>query len=341
MLENLVAAVTPLLLIVGGSSPTPDVAGETPPVWLNGQFNKGDTIVSVPYPASFGPYEGTGPMGPSVQVGVTNALALQNVAVSQGIPTTLMGASQGALVIDQVIADDARNGVDPKAVSFIVIEDPERGSGILTGFRGITIPIIDYKPIQIPVSPYNVTVVTVEYDGIADFPNNVLNVLADINAIMGAATYHSTVAYSNLADVPQADITVSTNGAGGVTTSYLVPTVQLPLTEPLRLLGIPAQVVDAIDRVLRPIIDSAYVGRLKIDAAPAAEETTSKRLSTESTTHVNVPRNDTVPGRQPPGHARTTMTVRPVAPDRPILQSERTIRTQRPHRMTKGQNQTR
>ena len=270
MIEAVVAAITPLVLIVSGSNPTPIVAGQTPPTWLDGQFTNGDNVEMVPYPAGYFPVEGKSEVGPSTAIGVTNTLAMQNAALAAGTPLTIMGTSQGALVIDQVITDDIAAGVRPNALSFVIIEDPNRGSGILTFVRGITVPILDYKPIPIPDSPYNTTVVTAEYDGVADFPTNPLNVLADINAVIGLNYLHVPSVYSDLSTVPAANITKTTDSAGGVTTTYLVPTAELPIAKELGQLGLPAPIVSFVNRLLRPVIDSAYAGRLKMDAEDAA-----------------------------------------------------------------------
>lgn len=104
------------MLIVSGSNPTPIVAGQTPPTWLHGQFTTDSDVEMVPYIAGARPIAGSAHLGPSVADGVTNTLAMQSTALAGGIPLTIMGTSQGALVIDQVIAADVAAGVSPGAV---------------------------------------------------------------------------------------------------------------------------------------------------------------------------------------------------------------------------------
>lgn len=270
MIQALVAAVTPLVLIVSGSNPTPIVAGQTPPTWLQGRFTAGSDVEMVPYIAGAWPIVGSAHLGPSVADGVANTLAMQNTALAAGIPVTIMGTSQGSLVIDQVIAADVAAGVSPGAVSFVVIEDPDRGSGILTFFRGITVPLLDYKPIKLTESPYNTTVVTVEYDGVADAPTNPWNLLADVNAFLGQYQHQSSV-FTDLSTVPDAYITKTTNSLGGVTTTYLVPTPEVPIVWALRKIGVPDPILSVVNKILKPIIDSAYAGRLKLDADADAD----------------------------------------------------------------------
>lgn len=115
-----------------------------------------------------------------------------------------------------------------------------------------------YQPL--PVTQYDLKVVVAQYDGIADAPDNWLNLLAVANAYMGAKQFHTSAAFtSDLSQVPEQDITVVKNIAGGTTTTYVVPTAVLPLLKPLIDKGIPASEIEALDKFLRPIIDSAYV----------------------------------------------------------------------------------
>jgi len=58
--------------------------------------------------------------------------------------------------------------------------------------------------------------------------------------------------------VPAQNITTTVNDRGGTTTTFVVPTERLPLTQPLRTAGFPDVAVDALDDVLRPVIDAAY-----------------------------------------------------------------------------------
>jgi diacyltrehalose acyltransferase len=79
------------------------------------------------------------------------------------------------------------------------------------------------------------------------------------NAVMGMAFVHGPpISAADPASVPEANTAVRTNSLGGTVVTHLVPTEKLPLTRPLRLIGVPDKVVDRADRVLRPIIDSGY-----------------------------------------------------------------------------------
>jgi hypothetical protein len=73
--------------------------------------------------------------------------------------------------------------------------------------------------------------------------------------------------------VPQKNITTTVNSLGGVTTTYLVPTPDLPMLRPLTTLGVPQNVVDSLEKGLRPIVDSAYARNDPFQAVPGIAST--------------------------------------------------------------------
>ncbi|MCV7073141.1 PE-PPE domain-containing protein [Mycolicibacterium rufum] len=109
----------------------------------------------------------------------------------------------------------------------------------------------------LPVTPYDTLIVKAEYDGVADFPDRPLHLLADVNALMGARELHVDAAFSDILHEPT-KYTITTNALGGTTTTVLIPTPLLPLLSPLRDAGASPQVLATMDKVLRPIINTAY-----------------------------------------------------------------------------------
>ena len=49
-----------------------------------------------------------------------------------------------------------------------------------------------------------------------------------------------------------------TSRLGGTTTTYMIPSSTLPLLQPLQQLGVPERTVDALNSVLKPIVDAGY-----------------------------------------------------------------------------------
>ncbi len=193
-----------------------------------------------------------------------NALA-SNRAIRDGVRQTraaldatdgdvvVIGESMGSMVAARVAAQVAESPDAPDNLRFVLIAPPE--AGVAEYFKeGTYIPVLNYRVSRIPQSSYPTTIVIGEYDGWADPPDRPWNIPATLNALAGVVFVHGPpIAAADPATVPPENVTVN----GNVTT-YLVPTGDLPLTQPLRLVGIPDQQVDEVDRVLRPVIDAAY-----------------------------------------------------------------------------------
>lgn len=265
------AAEANTLLWLGGTGGTiahqlpPDLFGK-PEDFLAGAYQS-DTFTVVDYPASIWPLTGLRDptMGRSIAVGVAELEAA--VRATDG-PITVAGTSQGAMVVQQAEAeldDDPAVGSD---TTFIIVGDPNLG--LFRDCYGRRVPVLDYVPTPLVETRFNTVVVTSQYDGYAQHITRPWNLLTDLNALMGIIHVHPRTQLADLSAVPTSDITVSTNTQGGTTTTYFVRTEQLPLTRPLRTLGVSDRTVDAIDKVLRPIIDAGYrpLRRLGASAAP-------------------------------------------------------------------------
>ena len=168
----------------------------------------------------------------------------------------VIGESMGSMVAARLAADLASRPDPPSTndIRFVLIASPE--AGIAEYFKeGTYIPLLNYRVSRIPESPYPTTIVIGEYDGWADPPDRPWNLISLANALLGMAYVHGPpIAAADPIDVPPENTTVN----GNVTT-HLVPTKNLPLTQPFRDLGIPDHVVDQADRILRPIVDAGYV----------------------------------------------------------------------------------
>jgi PE-PPE domain len=183
-------------------------------------------------------------------------------------PIVVVGFSMGGIVASReqaALADDP-DAPPPDQMTFIIIASPEVGIAryLPEGMRILGYTIGRHAPER----QYDTIVVIGENDGWADPPDRPRNLVADINAIMGAYYMHTNTALSDPAEVPPENVTVTTNSRGATTTTYLVPTEQLPLTQPLRDVVVPDPVVDRMDSVLRPIVDAGYS---RNDPAPVDE----------------------------------------------------------------------
>jgi hypothetical protein len=243
-------------LYVGGTG-WPGTPTHSQMTWLQNDVYAGrdDTLVGVGYPAS--PVM----MNESIAVG---AKQLGDAVTATAGPKTVVGVSQGSLVLHaeerRLMALPVGQRPADDQLRFVYIGDPARPSGGVANWvpEGVRVPGIGISRLEPLVdTPYETVYVTREYDGIADFPDRPQNLLATANAVMGVVYLHPNYGV-DLTKVPKRNITETTNDLGGRTTSYLVPTKDLPLTQPLRQVGVPRSIVDEVDKHLRPMVDAGY-----------------------------------------------------------------------------------
>jgi len=222
---------------------------------LPGYFS-GDAVTNVDYPAAV--------FGMDVSVGVAAAGIAQAIGNTPG-PVVVGGFSQGAIAVTyakralMALPPDQRPAAD--SLSFVTIGDPTARGGILRFLPSI-VPVIDLTPVTMPETPYDTVVVNGEYDGWGDFPDRPWNLISVANALLGVLYVHGHYEVIpgglDLSMVPAANITTTTNALGGRTTTYLIPTAKLPLVQPLRDIGVPEEIVAAIEAPLRAIVDAGY-----------------------------------------------------------------------------------
>ena len=241
-----------------------------------GRFANEENLVGLAWPGELAPFNGTLTLNESVAVGLETLDAAIRNTPGQKI---VVGASGSTLAVNEVMRRLAKDPNGPAAdeISFVVLGDADRG--VFKQLRGLTLPIFDYTVPGIPVTKYDVTVVAGEYDGMGDWPDRSWNLLAVFNALAGTGllqqiidepiveqyrledwgSVHYDAMFADLDLVPEKNVTTTVNRAGGTTTTYLVPTADLPLLRPLKNLGVQQDVIDGLEKFLRPIIDSAYI----------------------------------------------------------------------------------
>lgn len=248
-----------------GDIPLADVMKRVPP---------GYTLREVEYSAGLWPWTGltTKSGAQSIAEGVVALDRELRQTAGQG-QTLVIGESLGSMVVDQELRElAARNdGPDPATVRFEVIADPARPGGLLS-----YLPIGMYEPLTgtttqaVPETRYDVSVIKLQYDGMASWPDRPWHLLSVANAVAGGVVYHGTDHYGIAAQaimngqIPPEDITSVVNARGGVTTTY---TVQQKPALPHLLEPIFPQPVEQIDKVLTPLINRGY-SALTADAGP-------------------------------------------------------------------------
>jgi hypothetical protein len=147
-------------------------------------------------------------------------------------------------------------------LSFMLIGDPNNPvGGILERFPGFYIPFLDaaFNGATPPNSPYPTTIYTAQYDGIADAPQYPLNVLSDVNALMGYFFVHGTYPDMTATQISNAVLLPTSPGYTGNTQYYMLMTQNLPLLQPIR--DIPyagPPIADIFQPDLRIAVDLGY-----------------------------------------------------------------------------------
>jgi hypothetical protein len=303
-----------VLVLPGTGNPTPNAA------FVNAEVRNfvtptnpacGATCnqIAVDYPASFWPIILFGlkqlnsdKWNVSVQAGVSNMAAQLAGAYSAdpGGHFYVVGYSQGATVGSyfkrSYPTDPQSQGLPPlDQVTFDLAANPNRPNGgvfMRPGIFGpLDIPILD-ATVGIP-APTDTGVrtsdIVIQYDGVSDFPEFPVDLLADVNALAGLLFIHPTYVYPNGAhpdghpygytvDEFTAEVAAAQQAADngqctqaahcqqfGDTTYITLPTTDLPVLAPLRFIGertglspLTTPLADLVQPVMKELIEIGY-----------------------------------------------------------------------------------
>ncbi|MGV0813948.1 PE-PPE domain-containing protein [Mycolicibacterium boenickei] len=221
-----------------------------------------DDLLWVQTPEHFWPATGLSDISFDTSV-ARGVLSLNNSVLATPGDKVIVGYSQSANIATREkrnLAELRAQGAtvpSPDELSFVFVANPNRpNGGILARFEGLYIPILGVSfDGATPDDEYATIDVAREYDLIADFPKYPLNLLADLNALLGYFYLHPNYGSSviNLDDP-----TTYQSHTSGNTTYYLVHTERLPLLQPLRDIGFPEPVLALVEPTLRVLIDLGY-----------------------------------------------------------------------------------
>lgn len=236
-------------LLVGGEGSYAQLTEEQMTTAFGGYFANYDARISVPFP-------GDAEFAKSIPEGSDNLYnAIYAHQTALGTPLTIGGVSKGAPSVVDVIyrlledLEDTEDGVTPPLPEEMTI-------GIYGAPSRIFFVGVKYQPV--PDTPWDVLLVSAEYDGTADFPDNPFNILAVLNAVNGAKLRHVDAAFYDIQTLPTR-YKVEQNALGGTRTTIIIPAERLPLLHDMYESDFwDPNFVAFLDRMLKPIIDSAY-----------------------------------------------------------------------------------
>jgi hypothetical protein len=204
--------------------------------------------------------------GPSIGESVDEGEGNLETAIRNGRPGTAIGLSEGAMVLDAVQARLANDPTapPPDTLSFVTYGDPLAkhafGESFLTQMFpvGSVVPALDFRMPAPVESQYDTYQFVSAYDSIADWPDRPDNWMSLLNAVVGVATGHTAVAFTNPSNVPPQNIRTTVNSRGAKTTTYLIPEQHLPLVVPFKYFGVDEGTLNQLDGVLKPMVDAGY-----------------------------------------------------------------------------------
>jgi diacyltrehalose acyltransferase len=202
-------------------------------------------------------------VGQSVDVGVDN---LDAAIRATGRPGTAIGLSEGGFVVDgeQQRLATAPDAPPPNTLNFATFGDPIGHHAFGQSFLraafpvGSVVPALDYTMPPEYESQYDTNRFVAAYDSIADFPDRPDNLFALANTLMGLATGHTAVAFTNASMVPPGNVRTTVNSRGAKDTTIMVPQKHLPLVMPLKYIGIPEDTLNKLDGILIPRVNAGY-----------------------------------------------------------------------------------
>jgi hypothetical protein len=260
-------------LMMGGTGmPTPSTE------WM-------DSIISEYIdPATGGTYTPvvvTTPANLPVDLSVANGLTDLQAAMTQqqlsdpGAPYAIEGYSMSALIAVDEEEDLAASGQQIPDVTVALFGSGNRpDGGIYERLDGLYVPGLEVdangaEPTDLGIPTIDVAI---QYDGLADVPEYPVNLVADVNDLLGIIYQHTSYGSgavpglfpsSTPLEGPFTDQYVLGSSEivmqqTGDTTFYFVPTTELPLLDPLLDLGVPESVLNIVQPALQVIVEAGY-----------------------------------------------------------------------------------
>jgi hypothetical protein len=233
--------------------------------YISRHFTTGN-LVAVSTPEGFYPITGvrseTGIVSINQGIQILENAIVQQVLTNVQSPITVFGYSQSAIIASLILPQLPGLGVSPSNVSFVFVgNELTPNGGLFARFPGLVFPSIglDFYGAMPTNTGYQVYNYTLEYDGFADFPQYPINLLSDLNAVAGIALVHTTYLSIPQSQIDTAIVQPTSPGYNGGTTFYMIPTQNLPLLAPLRLIPFVGNpIADLIQPDLRYLVNWGY-----------------------------------------------------------------------------------
>lgn len=211
-----------------------------------------------------GEYPDSGIKDLQQNISIARGVTILNNAIQQQLATgntvNVLGYSQGANIasLEMQLLDPAGTP-SSLPINFVLLGNSMNPNGGWDArFPGLSLPTLGFSTLgPAPTNDFVTKVYTLEYDGWADFPQYPIDVFADLNAVAGMVTVHTD--YETLAPT-QINSAVELPTQGPTTTTYyMIPTENLPLLDPVRLIPFVGNpIADLVQPVLTPLVNWGY-----------------------------------------------------------------------------------
>lgn len=270
-----------------------EVGGSTVPILPQSWFTNANEVYVQPnfpgavpnyfgYPAQFYPVSDSlgGFHDRSEAVGQETMNDVLMTQLSQGHNVVFYGTSQGAtlqaLEMTYLMSLPADEQPSPTQLGFVDFGDPNLpDGGIYTRYGTPDLPSnvmpyglpghlnlpsigIAFSTETPPNAPWPDVIYTGEYDGFGDYPQYSLNLLADINALLGTEFVHDGGSDKPASLIATAMPWDPSPGYDGNTTYFIIPTPDLPLLDPIRGNPIGNAIADLLQPDLKVLVNLGY-----------------------------------------------------------------------------------
>jgi PE-PPE domain/PE family len=273
--KAIAAATQPVsgILVLGASgTPIPSatyiqevVSGFLPNLTLPAGVNP----IGVATPEGLYPFTGVKDL--TLDISLARGVIQLNNAITQAIapgatgnPLAVLAYSQSAIIASLEMPKLLAQGYSPSQLIFTLLGDPSApNGGLLARFPGLDFPSLGLTAgISTPSNAFPTTIYTLEYDGFADFPRYPLDIFSDLNALAGILTVHEMYPTLTAAQIASGILLPGSQLLGtpnSMTNYYLIPTHDLPLLDPLRMIpGIGNPLADLLQPDLTYLVNWGY-----------------------------------------------------------------------------------
>ncbi|MCV7445478.1 PE-PPE domain-containing protein [Mycobacterium paraense] len=233
------------------------------------------SALTIPVTTAEGLYPYTGVKDLTLDISLARGVtALDNAVNLQITPflhggsgsVSILGYSQSSIIasleMPKLLAEGFTNGTggNPIQAYFTLLGDPANpNGGLLARFPGLSLPSLGITfGTSTPSNDFPTTIWSLEYDGFADFPRYPIDIFSDLNALAGIVFIHGTYPHLTATQLASA-VTLGQSGDPSMTTYNMIPTENLPLLTPLRLLPVIGNpLADLIQPDLKLLVNWGY-----------------------------------------------------------------------------------